>query len=138
MLNGVECMLNRPENNQKDYFSANLVKYRKRMGYTQKQLADILGINRTTYTKYETGVCEPSVAMILAIVEALKIDVNTLFYDGRPLRNVGDGVMFITGDERNLLLSLRDVPQPAKQKAIKGISKTISRTKEESVKGENK
>ena len=31
-----------------------LKKYRTEYGYTQKKLADYLGIDRTTYTKYET------------------------------------------------------------------------------------
>ena len=102
------------------------------MGYTQKQLADILGINRTTYTKYETGVCEPSVAMIMAIVDALKIDVNTLFYDGNELKNVGDGIMFISGEERTMLMSLRDIPQSDKQKALAGINRTLRKTRADS------
>ena len=121
-----------------NFFSENLVKYRKLMGYTQKELADILGINRTTYTKYETGVSEPSVGMILAIVDALKIDVNTLFYDGSPLANVGDGVMFLSGEERSMLLSLREMQDSDRQKTMSGISRTVKKKRAEAVKDEIK
>ncbi|MBU5461161.1 helix-turn-helix transcriptional regulator [Lachnoclostridium sp. MSJ-17] len=131
-------MSKRSDNCSTDYFSANLIKYRKRMGYTQKQLAEILGINRTTYTKYETGVCEPSVGMILAIVDALEIDVNTLFYDGRPLKNVGDCFMYATGDERALLLSLRDADPNERQKALRGVNKIISKSVNKPDGGEKK
>ena len=34
---------------------------RKAAGVTQEQLAEVLGINRATLSKYETGVIEPSV-----------------------------------------------------------------------------
>ena len=42
----------------------NLLYYRKLAGLTQQQMAEALNINRTTYTKYETGDSEPSVEMM--------------------------------------------------------------------------
>lgn len=40
-------------------FIINLRFLRKKQEYTQQEIADRLGINRTTYTKWEKGVCEP-------------------------------------------------------------------------------
>lgn len=37
-------------------FMINLRFLRKKQEYTQQEIADRLGINRTTYTKWETGV----------------------------------------------------------------------------------
>ena len=34
--------------------------FRKSRGYSQNQLADYLGIERSSYTRYETGETEPS------------------------------------------------------------------------------
>ena len=45
--------------NGSSFFSENLIKLRKNKGFTQQQVASKLGIDRTTYTKYETGVSEP-------------------------------------------------------------------------------
>lgn len=41
-------------------FALRLKQHRELCRLTQQQVADILNINRTTYTKYETGVSEPS------------------------------------------------------------------------------
>lgn len=45
-------------------FGANIAAYRKMCGFTQQQVADMLNLNRTTYTKYETGVSEPSIEIM--------------------------------------------------------------------------
>ena len=42
--------------------------YRIQCGLTQQQVADALNINRTTYTKYETGVSEPSHELLGKII----------------------------------------------------------------------
>lgn len=65
-------------------FGRNLVFFRKLTGMTQQQIADRLNINRTTYTKYETGASEPSIEMLKRIAELLDVDVNALVYDEFP------------------------------------------------------
>lgn len=47
-------------------------------GYTQKDLAKLLNINRTTLTKYETGVTEPDFERLKLICEVLEVDYNTI------------------------------------------------------------
>ena len=59
-------------------FGETLTFYRKQKGYTQQQIADILGINRTTYTKYETSVTEPSIEMLRHLSQLLDVDFNAL------------------------------------------------------------
>ena len=53
----------------------NLIYYRKLTGLTQQQLAEALNINRTTYTKYETGDSEPSVEMLRHISALLHVRI---------------------------------------------------------------
>lgn len=60
-------------------FGKNITKYRKHCGLTQRQVADILNLNCTTYTKYETGVSEPSIEIMKKIASILRVDMNTLF-----------------------------------------------------------
>ena len=51
-----------------------LRKWRKEHGYTQQQMADFLVVHRTTYTKYETGVVQPSLDTFYLIVKILGVD----------------------------------------------------------------
>lgn len=53
-------------------------KERKSKGYTQKQLADILGISDKTISKWECGNGFPEVSLLLPLCEELEISVNEL------------------------------------------------------------
>lgn len=59
-------------------FGDNLRQLRLKKGYTQKDLAKLLNINRTTLTKYETGVTEPDFERLKLICEVLEVDYNTI------------------------------------------------------------
>ena len=50
-----------------------LRKARKAAGITQKDLANALGINRATISKYESGTIEPSISQLKQIAEILQI-----------------------------------------------------------------
>ena len=56
----------------------NLAFYRKMAGLTQQQVADALNLNRTTYTKYETGASEPGIEMLKRIAVVLDTDISLL------------------------------------------------------------
>lgn len=91
-------------------FGENLTKYRKLCGFTQQQVADILSLNRTTYTKYETGVSEPSFEILKKIVAIFGIDVNALLGGEVFEKNVADFDMpmySLTLEERNLIGTYR-------------------------------
>lgn len=51
---------------------------RKRRGYTQRQLADILGITDKTISKWECGNGFPDVSLLLPLCKELDISVNEL------------------------------------------------------------
>ena len=51
---------------------------RKAAGYTQRQLADILGISDKTVSKWECGNGMPEVSLMLPLCDALHINVNEL------------------------------------------------------------
>lgn len=53
-------------------------KARKAAGVTQEQLAEVLGVNRATLSKYETGAIEPSVSQLKTIAAALRVDFYVL------------------------------------------------------------
>ena len=59
-------------------FAENLRRLRTEQGYKQADLAELLNIDRTTYTKYETGVTEPDFDRLGKLCEILGVDYNTI------------------------------------------------------------
>lgn len=51
---------------------------RKAAGKSQEDLAQVLGVNRATISKYETGAIEPPLAQIVEIARALDVDLGEL------------------------------------------------------------
>lgn len=51
---------------------------RKECKLTQQQVADILGIDRSTYAYYELGVSNPSIENLIALSAVFKTDINWL------------------------------------------------------------
>lgn len=96
--------------NIKPLFGRRLKQYRVACGITQDQVASVLNINRTTYTKYETSVSEPSYEMLGRMVSLFGIDFNSLLgekdiseviYDSKlPMFN-------LTKDEQNVIIAIR-------------------------------
>lgn len=56
----------------------NLKKLRYQCGLTQKQVADLLTVDRSTYTYYETGRTRPDVDMIVKIAKIYKVSCDEL------------------------------------------------------------
>ena len=90
--------------------------YRIQCGLTQQQVADALKINRTTYTKYETGVSEPSHELLGKIVKMFGIDYNAIL-DNRDYfeRRVADGDMTLNVLTLSEEQSLQDIAQCLKK-----------------------
>lgn len=55
-------------------FGINLRTLRVQKNLSQQDIADRLSINRTTYTKWELGVSEPSLTMLLKLAEIYDVD----------------------------------------------------------------
>ena len=47
--------------------SEKIKKFRKKINYTQKQVADYLGVDRSTYSYYELGKIIPDVKTIMSL-----------------------------------------------------------------------
>ena len=63
-------------------FHVNLRNYREAAGLTQMQVAERLGITKSTYCNYESGKREPDVAKIKKIAKALGISADALLETG--------------------------------------------------------
>ena len=62
-------------------FSRNVRRLRKKLGMTQKQLADATGYSEKSVSKWERGPSIPAVATLFAIARALNTNMETLFLD---------------------------------------------------------
>ena len=76
MLKGVEHMKNYIQTNEQ--LGANLKRERKLAGLTQQQIADQLGIDRSSYAYHENGRLNTSILTIIKISEILKVDLGRL------------------------------------------------------------
>lgn len=59
-------------------FNENLKAARIRAGLTQKEVADRLGVGKSTYSQYETGTNEPSIPRIKALAKILGVTGDEL------------------------------------------------------------
>lgn len=57
----------------------NLKKLRKKRNLTQQEVADMVGIHRTTYTNIENGKADPSFKVMQKIKKALKSERDDIF-----------------------------------------------------------
>lgn len=57
---------------------------RKRLGYTQKRLAELIHVSEQHVPHIETAHTKPSLEVIVDIAEALQTDVNSFLVDSLP------------------------------------------------------
>lgn len=57
----------------------NIKKYRKEKGYTQRELADMVGVSVQAVSKWETEVGAPDISQIVPLASALNISTDELF-----------------------------------------------------------
>ena len=62
-------------------FASRLREQRKKMGYTQPELAKKLGITKGAIGNYESGISSPRIEIMFKIFEVLQCDANYLFQD---------------------------------------------------------
>lgn len=106
----------------------NLKKYRNQSGYTQQQIADLLGIDRSTYSYYETGKSLPDIKNISKLLKILDVSYNELLESNENLDLVGDIVSkdsyisSLTEDENKLLVNYRNLSFSDRKKCLSFIS----------------
>lgn len=60
-------------------FSERLKELRQKKGLTQQEIADLLHVNRVTYTNWEKGNREPNFETIIKIADLLEVSLDWLF-----------------------------------------------------------
>ena len=91
-----------------------LIELRKQKGYSQKKLADILGINQTAISQWERGVTTPSPNLILKLSELYNVTTDYLLgkteEENKRLPSIDDRLNGLTDEQLELvkMLSLLD------------------------------
>jgi len=92
-------------------FYDRLKESRIKSGLTQEQLAEKLGIAKSTLSGYESGNREPTVATIAKVMDILNIDANYLYQD--ETNSLTELVVSL--DEKALLRKYRDLDDHGKK-----------------------
>ncbi len=99
---------------------------------TQQNIADVLGIDRTTYTFYETGVSKPSLVTLAKLADIYNVTVGYLLgveennpelkrtpedYGTDCKLESNDPISLLSRDERQILMCYRVLNEQGKQEA---------------------
>lgn len=78
-----------------EIFCKHLLEYRKRAGYSQKDMSEQLLIEESLYSQYENGTAEPGFDTLIRIADVLKCSLDELFgrSGGYKRDTSGSGVM---------------------------------------------
>ena len=95
-----------------------LKEIRKQAGYTQLDMARLIGVARTTYAEYEQGKIQPPVDKIQKIIEALPMLRGTL------IEGVDD---ILINDGEMTLIQVKNMREPTinDAQAIRAVLKTL-------------
>lgn len=127
--------------------SKKLKELRTEHGYTQKYVADMLGIDRSTYSYYESGRISPDIQTILKVAKLLDIDYTEIIdsenvdvcadFEERFCKNVDVNTKFspevenLNEDERNLILGIRMLPKRSREEFIKSTIDNVREARRE-------
>lgn len=58
-----------------------MITKRKKLGLTQQQVSELIGVNRNTYSSYEIGAITPSLDVAIKIKKALQTKDDDIFFN---------------------------------------------------------
>lgn len=101
-----------------------LKQLRKKNGYTQQNVADILGLKRATYAKYENGQATPPIAVFIRLATMYGVNVDYLSGRDNGSKNVMSENTARTEDRTdffNFFLSMNDEQREATLQYMKNL-----------------
>ena len=73
---------------------------RENLGFTQKELAEIIGVTGPAITNYESETSHPKEPILYKLMDALHVDANFLFQD--MMNDIPNGIRLSLGEENHL------------------------------------
>ncbi|MDD6284105.1 MAG: helix-turn-helix transcriptional regulator [Firmicutes bacterium] len=110
---------------------------REEYNITQKQVADLLNIDRSTYSYYETGKSCPTLDTLVRLARIFGtstdelLDVKSTFQEPSSTVSVGPSVVVLSFNEKNLVLKYRQLPAPLKQSVDEFLDDQLSQSHKE-------
>ncbi len=107
--------------------SATLKVLRKANGFTQKQIADKLNIDRSTYSYYELGKINPSISSMVILADLYGISLDEIVhYDDAVSSSLTaaspaaayESTPILSEDEKKLIASYRKLSNAAKEDVL--------------------
>ena len=83
-------------------------------GFSQKTLADMIGVTKGAIGNYENGTSSPRDTILHAIIKALDIDANYLFQDVVPIKSE----LFLSPNEHDLIILYRSLNAEGQEKVV--------------------
>lgn len=111
----------------------NLKKYRKENGYTQKQLADYLGITRQAYAHYEVGNRAPNYVVLVKIADFYGVSMESLLaVSKKKTKKVGKDVSYsyLPEKEQQLIQMMGELTKEEQEDLILYLKRKINRKQE--------
>lgn len=123
----------------------NLKNIRKEHKLTQQDIANVLGIDRSTYAFYETGKTAPSVNTLYKLAEIYNISIESFVDEECNIRPAerksevsasvaspsADRLAYLEKDEKMLLMCYRLIDKDDKQKVIEALKDMARKTEED-------
>lgn len=79
-----------------DYFALNIKKLRKSMGLTQQEMANIIGVRKTTICNYESGYAKPTINTLKTIMDIFRLPATYFIPDKDARKKVSQTLYGIT------------------------------------------
>ena len=116
------------ENMIRDNIAKNIARYRKMNGYTQKDLAQLVGTKNSTVSNWEQGANSPDIEMIFKLCQLFKISVAEM-YGCDTVHN--EGSLTVSGIERDIILAYRKADDIGKAMVLRslGIEEVVDNVK---------
>lgn len=80
-------------------------------GFTQQEIADKLGVSRSTIGMYETGAREPDYALLEAIADLFNVDTDYLLGRTNKTTVLPESVYYLNDDARDLAQFMFENPE---------------------------
>lgn len=87
-------------------FSRNLSAKRVENSFSQKSMAEAIGVAQSTYSLYEKGSREPNISKIIRIAEVLSVSVDELFGVNAPDDSLMDLIKRLDPGDRGEIVGM--------------------------------
>jgi transcriptional regulator with XRE-family HTH domain len=127
---------------EKIHINERLRELRIKSGYTQVQIAEILNIDRSTYSYYEIGKTTPDVTVLITLAKVFNIPIENLLSDEGSQEIVSDSelktnyirskknsshIYELSSDERILVRAFRSCSVEGQKKIMAYIKNMLKR-----------